>query len=125
MALLLLHDISDPSSTANPAVKLDNPCLLFARKAAHSGLLRYGPNLISPRDSTYIGRIKNACSIPPRALPHATLRADAAGGAPPPPYRSPYGSPYCTPPHAFQMAGRHGARTGWATSWRCWARCAP
>ena len=103
MALLLLHDISDPSSTANPAVKLDNPCLLFARKAAHSGLLRYGPDLNSPRDSTYVGRIKNACSIPPRALPHATLRADAAGGG----------------------AGRRGARTAWATSWRCWARCAP
>ncbi len=40
MAALLLADINDPSSAANPAVQLRNPLELFSRNAVHGGAWR-------------------------------------------------------------------------------------
>ncbi|KAJ1476150.1 hypothetical protein T484DRAFT_1825838 [Baffinella frigidus] len=40
MALLLLFDITDPSSPANPSVPLANPSSIFAKKGVHGGYWR-------------------------------------------------------------------------------------
>jgi hypothetical protein len=40
MTALLIHDLSDTKSSANPAVKLDNPYQLFEHNSFHGGVWR-------------------------------------------------------------------------------------
>jgi len=48
MSALLVHDLRNPKSAANPAVTLDNPMDLFAQGANHGGLWRaaYAPRSV-------------------------------------------------------------------------------
>jgi hypothetical protein len=42
MGSLLIHDIRNPKSVANPSVKLDNPYELFKHCGFHGGMWRVG-----------------------------------------------------------------------------------
>jgi len=48
MAALLVHDLRNPDSPANPSTELINPMDLFARGANHGGLWRtaYAPRSV-------------------------------------------------------------------------------
>jgi hypothetical protein len=48
MAALLVHDLRNPSATANPATELQNPMELFVQGANHGGLWRaaYSPRSV-------------------------------------------------------------------------------
>ncbi len=50
MAALLVHDLHDPNTVADPAVPLAHPCELFTQAAAHGGLWRqpFAPRSVLP-----------------------------------------------------------------------------